>query len=51
MAVVAGVLMGRYLFKFHPGITLGGTSGARTTTAALGAIEDAVEKAKQMAAE
>lgn len=41
--LIAGVLMGRYLFKFHPAITLGCTSGARTTTAALGAIEDAVE--------
>lgn len=41
--LLAGVLMGRYLFKFHPAITLGCTSGARTTTAALGAIEDAVE--------
>lgn len=41
--LLVGVLMGRYLFKFHPAITLGCTSGARTTTAALGAIEDAVE--------
>lgn len=41
--LIAGVLMGRYLFKFHPAITLGCTSGARTTTAALGAVEDAVE--------
>lgn len=41
--LLAGVLMGRYLFKFHPAITLGCTSGARTTTAALGAVEDAVE--------
>lgn len=41
--LIAGVLMGRYLFKFHPAITLGCTSGARTTTAALGAVEDAVK--------
>lgn len=41
--LIIGVLMGRYLFKFHPAITLGCTAGARTTTAALGAIEDAVE--------
>ena len=34
---------GRYLFKFHPALTLGCTAGARTTTAALGAIQDAVE--------
>lgn len=41
--LLVGVLMGRYLFKFHPALTLGCTAGARTTTAALGAIEDAVE--------
>ena len=35
--------MGRYLFKFHPALTLGCTAGARTTTAALGAVQDAVE--------
>lgn len=41
--LLIGVLMGRYIFKFHPALTLGCTAGARTTTAALGAIEDAVE--------
>lgn len=41
--LLVGVLMGRYIFKFHPALTLGCTAGARTTTAALGAIEDAVE--------
>ena len=41
--LIVGVLLGRYVFKFHPAITLGCTSGARTTTAALGAVEDAVE--------
>lgn len=41
--LLVGVLLGRYLFKFHPALTLGCTSGARTTTAALGAVEDAVE--------
>ena len=34
--------MGKYLFKFHPALTLGCTAGARTTTAALGAVQDAV---------
>jgi len=38
--LIIGVLMGKYLFKFHPGITLGACAGARTTTAALGMIED-----------
>jgi putative transport protein len=41
--LIAGVLMGKYLFKFHPGITLGAAAGARTTTAALGMIEDVAQ--------
>lgn len=41
--LIAGLLMARYLFKFHPALALGCTAGARTTTAALGAIQDAVE--------
>lgn len=40
--LIIGILMGRYVFKFHPTITLGCTAGSRTTTAALGAVEDAV---------
>lgn len=40
--LLSGLLMGRYLFKFHPALTLGCTAGARTTTAALGAIQDAL---------
>lgn len=41
--LLVGVLLGRFVFKFHPAYTLGCTAGARTTTAALGAVEDAVE--------
>ena len=41
--LLSGLLMGKYLFKFHPALTLGCTAGARTTTAALGAVQDAVE--------
>ena len=41
--LIAGVLLGKYLFKFHPGITLGAAAGARTTTAALGMIEDVAQ--------
>jgi len=41
--LIVGVLMGKYLFKFHPGITLGAAAGARTTTAALGMIEDVAQ--------
>lgn len=40
--LLVGILLGRYLFKFHPALTLGCTAGARTTTAALGAIQDAI---------
>jgi len=41
--LIAGVLMGKYLFKFHPGILLGAAAGARTTTAAIGMIEDVAQ--------
>lgn len=41
--LIAGLLMAKYIFKFHPAYVLGCTAGARTTTAALGAIQDAVE--------
>jgi putative transport protein len=37
--LVLGVLAGKYLFKFKAPIVLGACAGARTTTAALGAIE------------
>lgn len=38
-----GLMLGRFVFKFHPAITLGACAGARTTTAALGALEDALK--------
>ena len=37
---VVGIFTGKYIFKMHPGIVLGCCAGARTTTAALGAIQD-----------
>jgi putative transport protein len=40
MPFVVGILAGKYIFKMHPGIILGCCAGARTTTAALGAIQD-----------
>jgi putative transport protein len=40
---IVGLLVGKYLFKFHPAINLGACAGARTTTAALGAIQDAAQ--------
>jgi putative transport protein len=39
--LVVGVYAGKYIFKFHPGILLGAVAGARTTTAALGALQEA----------
>lgn len=41
--LLVGVLIGRYVFKFHPALTLGCTAGARTTTAALGAVQEAIQ--------
>ena len=43
LPLIIGLLLARYLFHFHPAIALGCCAGARTTTAALGAIQDAVE--------
>jgi putative transport protein len=37
---VIGLLAGKYIFKMNPAILLGACAGARTTTAALGAIEE-----------
>jgi putative transport protein len=41
--LLIGILMGRYLFKFHPAVTLGAMSGARVCTAALGAAQDELD--------
>jgi putative transport protein len=41
--MLIGLLMGKYIFKFHPAITLGACAGSRTTTASLGAIQEAVK--------
>jgi putative transport protein len=40
---IIGLFAGKYIFKFHPAINLGACAGARTTTAALGAIEEAAQ--------
>lgn len=42
LPLLLGLVLARYVFKFHPAIALGCTAGARTTTAALGAIQEAV---------
>jgi putative transport protein len=36
----AGLYLGRYVFKFHPAILFGVVAGARTTTAALGMVQE-----------
>ena len=41
--LIVGLLLGRYMFRFHPGILFGVCAGARSTTAALGAIQDAAK--------
>jgi putative transport protein len=43
MPFIIGIFAGKYVFKFHPGILLGACAGARTTTAALGAVQDAAK--------
>lgn len=43
LPLICAAFIGRYLFKFHPAILFGCCAGARTTTAALGMIN---EKAK-----
>jgi len=41
--LILGMILARFVFKFHPGIGLGCCCGARTTTAGLPAVEDALE--------
>jgi len=41
--LILGLILGRYVFRFHPGILFGVCAGARSTTAALGAIQDAAK--------
>jgi putative transport protein len=37
------LLLGKYAFKMHPGVLLGACAGARATTAALAAVQDAAQ--------
>lgn len=41
--LLLGIIIGDKIFKFHPAINLGCVAGARTTTAALGALQDALD--------
>jgi putative transport protein len=38
--LIAGIYLGRYVFKFHPAVLFGICAGARTTTAALGMVQE-----------
>ena len=40
--LVLGIIIGAKIFKFRPAINLGCNAGGRTTTAGLGAIEEAI---------
>lgn len=42
LPLIIGLILARYVFRFHPALALGCCAGARTTTAALGAIEESV---------
>ena len=41
--LVIAVLIGHFVFKFHPAILFGACAGVRTTTAALGMIQEAAK--------
>jgi putative transport protein len=41
--LIMAVYIGHYVFKFHPAILLGACAGVRTTTAALGMIQEAAK--------
>jgi putative transport protein len=41
--MIAAVFIGHYIFKFHPAILFGACAGVRTTTAALGMIQEAAK--------
>ncbi|MBL8002096.1 MAG: hypothetical protein JNL05_09060 [Flavobacteriales bacterium] len=43
LPALLGILLGRYVFKFHPAITLGATCGSRTEAAALAVVQNALK--------
>lgn len=43
VALLMGVLVGRWLFKLHPGVLLGVCAGACTATPALAAVQEAAK--------
>ncbi|SDX72987.1 putative transport protein [Ruegeria halocynthiae] len=43
LPMIFAIYVGHYVFKFHPAILFGACAGARTTTAALGMIQEAAQ--------
>lgn len=43
LPLLFGICIGRYWFKFHPAIVLGCVCGSRTTTAAIGSVQEVIE--------
>lgn len=43
LPLILGIIIADKIFKFHPAIALGCVAGARTTTAALGAVQDSLQ--------
>jgi putative transport protein len=41
--MIVAIFLGRYVFKFHPAILFGVCAGVRTTTAALGMIQESAK--------
>ena len=41
--LIAAILLGHHVFKFHPAILFGVCAGVRTTTAALGMVQEAAK--------
>jgi uncharacterized transporter YbjL len=41
--LIIAIFLGRYVFKFHPAILFGVCAGVRTTTAALGMVQEAAK--------
>ena len=49
LPLVVAILLGHYVFKFHPALLFGVCAGVRTTTAALGMIQEAAKIAQAAA--
>ncbi len=43
LPLLIGIFLGNKVFKFRPAVNLGCVAGGRTTTATLGAVQDAIE--------